>query len=724
MEENNTKQMMEEALSRFENISRGNIVKGTVVKKTPEELFVDIGYKSEGKIKISEFETNNEIPEEGQEIKTMVIRLDDAGGSVILSYKEALRKEIWEKLIKANVNEESVKGTINRKIKGGYQVLFDNNVTAFLPRSQVGKIEGKAEGTEKNFLIIEINKKSKNIVVSNRALEDKKKEEAWENIFEGKEKGDLVSGKVSNIKDYGAFIDFGGVEGLLHITDISWGRINKVTDILNAGDDVEGVILDLDKEKFRISVGLKQKTPEPWSVIDEKFYPGEVIEGEVKSIMSYGAFIEITPGLEGLLHVSDMSWKKVASPSEIIKKGEKIKVKILEIDSENKKIALGIKQLTPDPWQKIEELCPLNSLVEGVISKIINSGAFLDIGNGLEGFIHVSDMSWSRKNAHPSEFVGNGERVKAVVLEVSREERKLKFGIKQTTPDPWINANKKYKEGEIIKTRVTGLSKFGAFLELEEGIEGLLHISDFSWTKKVNNPADVLKVGEEIKAQIISADFENRKIALGLKQLQKDPLQILTAKYPEGEIIEGTVKNIKNFGIFVEIEDGVEGLVHVSDISWTEKVNNPAELFSKDEKIKVKVLSYDLIKRQIALGIKQLEEDPFLKYTQGINVKCKVKEILKYGIKVELEKGINGFIHISELSDERIENAEEVVKPEEEIEARIIENQVDERNIKLSLKEAQFGKVAKEFLIDNGDEEAGGVSVGDKLKKAMKKKDS
>lgn len=418
------KNMMEEALKDFENISNGNIVKGTVVNVTSEEVFVDIGYKSEGVIPLKEFQGLDKDLKSGDEIKVLVKRLDDPRGNVRVSYRDAISKAVWEEIIEAEKNGKMLEFKITGKNKGGYEAKYKGIVDCFMPRSQSASRED-ITGTTVKAVVLEMNRKQKKVVISSRKLADDRKKVAFKEIFSDKKEGDLVRGKVSRITDFGAFIDFDGVEGLLHVKDMSWGRINKVEDFLNIGEEVEALILSVNEDKMKISLGLKQKTPEPWTIVPEKYNEGDVVEGVVKNLTDYGAFVEIIPGLEGLLHVSDISWKKIGKPSHVLKKGEKIKVKILSIDNDDKKISLGIRQLTPDPWEKLPQLYPVDSVVEGKVAKIIDSGVFVAFANDIEGFVHISDLSWNTKVGHPSEIVQDGQDIKVKVLEVDTEKEDL-----------------------------------------------------------------------------------------------------------------------------------------------------------------------------------------------------------------------------------------------------------------------------------------------------------
>ncbi len=720
MNEHDEKMMMEEALKDFENVSQGNIVKGRIEKIGPEEVFLNINYKSEGRISLNEFQDLDIKPEEGMEVRALITRIDDRKGNVRLSMKEALRKDVWENLLEAHSNEDIIKVRITSRIKGGFEVMFQNIQKCFMPHSLLGNYNGDPLGQEMDVVIIELNRRTRNIIVSHKAIQDKKKEKAFAEVFENLKEGDLVKGKVSRITDFGAFIDFGGVEGLLHRTDISWGRVDDIKEYFSEGDELEPVILKLDRNRFRISLGLKQKTPEPWSVINEKYNEGEEVKGKVKNITEFGAFVEIEPGLEGLLHISDMSWKKVISPKSVVKKGDVIKVKILDINKEDKRISLGIKQLTQDPWEKIEEICPEGETVTGKVSKITNRGFFVELKDEIEGFVHITDMAWGRKLTNPSEMVTDGQEIEVKVINIDKDNRRLNFSLKHMTQNPWETVKEEYAEGQVVDGKVSNITNFGAFIMLPNGLEGLLHLSDLSWTRKVNHPTEVINEGQELKVKILGIDTDEKRISLGLKQLEKDPWEEVSEKYPLDSVVEGTVTNLKNFGAFVEIADGIEGLLHVNDLSWKDNKVNIEDFAKKGDTVKVKIIDIDKNKKQINLGIKQLEENPFEKFREGLTVKGKVREILNFGVIIELEPDVTGLVHVSELSEEHVENIEDFVSTDDEVDVKILENNPEDKKIRLSMKQAAFGKVAQEFMLDNS--EAGGVSVGDKLKKAMNSK--
>ncbi|MCK9225204.1 MAG: S1 RNA-binding domain-containing protein [Candidatus Muirbacterium halophilum] len=713
--------MMEEALKSFDKVSRGNVVTGIIAKVTPEEIFVDIGYKSEGRIPYKEFEEMGLIPVEGREIQSLITNIDDNKGFVNLSYVEAIKKNIWENIIKAHDENSVIKGKITSKLKGGFQVTIEKSIECFLPFSQLGQVNGEPVGQVIDFEVIEIRKKNKDIVLSHKSIQDNFKTVRFAEIAENKKEGDLIKGKISNITDFGAFIDFGGIEGLLHITDISWGRINNIEDVLSAGQELELIILKLDEKKTKISVGLKQKSPEPWKVIQDNYKIGDVVNGKIMNITDYGAFVELEPGLEGLLHVSDISWKKTGNPADILKTGQNIKVKILDINIEKKKISLGIKQLTNDPWNTINELFSIDTILEVKIKNLQNSGIIVELTPEVEGFVHIGDISWSERVSHPSEYFNEEQIIKVKVLEIDKEKRNIRLGVKQLEPDPWTIVKDNYSEGQIVNGKIMRMTNFGVFVKLDNGLEGLLHISDLSWTKRINHPKDMLKEKDEIKVKILSINPAEKRISLGLKQVEGDPWENIEEKYAVNTTVEGKVTNIRQFGAFVELEPGIEGLLHINDLSWTNRTNNVNEYVKSGQEIKVRILNIDTDKRQLALGLKQLEENPFEKYTEGLLVTGVVEEFLKSGVIISLEKGITGFVHKSEISEDYYQSAEDVLKKSDKVEVRVIENNSNDRKLKLSIKQAQYGKIANEFIMTE-ENDSGGVSVGDKLKKALNSK--
>lgn len=507
----------------FREFNEGDLIKGTIVKLTPTSVIVDIGYKSEGEIPLDEFKDPGSL-KEGDEIEVILEKLEDESGQVVLSRENAVRQANWERI--ANTFKEGgiVEGRIKRQVKGGF--IVDIGLDAFLPSSQVGFRKPDASnqliGQTLKFKVISLDLKRKNIILSHRSFIEEEREEAKEKIMSEIEKGQRREGIVKNITDFGAFVDLGGIDGLLHITDISWKRIGHPSEALKVGERIEVIVLDVDKEKERISLGLKQTKPNPWDTVLEKYPVGGKFKGRVSSVTDYGAFVELEEGVEGLIHASEMSWvKKTVNPSDILKPGEEVEVTILSVDRENERISLGIKDLQANPWADVETKYPVGTKVKGKVSTITNYGAFVTLEEGVDGLIHVSDMSWSGKINHPSDILKKGEEIEAVVLSVNAGNRRLALGLKQLKPDPWQDIESRYKIGQAVSGVVTKLVNFGAFVQIEDGVEGLVHISQIS-TKHISRPEEVLKVGEKVEAKIIKMDPSQRKIGLSIVALLEE----------------------------------------------------------------------------------------------------------------------------------------------------------------------------------------------------------
>jgi len=513
-----TEQNLEELYySTLKPISSGQMVKGTVVQIRAREALVDIGYKSEGVIPIADFDEPENV-KVGDEIEVLLEAKENSEGMVALSLEKADIFKNWGRIQKAYHASETISGKVTKKVKGGYSVNI--GIAAFLPSSQVSLDSASSEelvGKTLEFKILKTNQWRKNVVLSRKAYLGEIREKQKKELFGTLKEKDVVKGTVKNITDFGAFIDLGGLVGLLHITDISWGRVAHPSEALAMGEEVDVVILEIDKEKERVSLGLKQKTEDPWKGIEKKYPPNSKIKGKVVNITNYGAFIEIEKGIEGLVHISEMSWtKRITHPSQFLGMGDVVETVVTNVDKENKKMALSIKQIEPDPWLQIEEKYPAGSKVKGKIRTLTDYGAFVEIEEGVEGLIHISDLSWSVGMEHPSQVVKKGEEVEVLVLGIDSKEKKISLGRKQLLPDPWEKVEGKYSVGMELKGKVTKVTDFGAFMELSPGIEGLLHTSQIS-EKKSNNVAEMFSVGEEVKAWIIKIDLENKKIALSTK---------------------------------------------------------------------------------------------------------------------------------------------------------------------------------------------------------------
>jgi small subunit ribosomal protein S1 len=510
----------------FKNLKEGGVVEGTVVAIQQAGVVVDIGYKSEGLIPIGEF-SSAEIAalKVGEQIQVYLEEREDNEGNLILSKEKAAKMKVWEVLEKSFEKGEVVEGKMVSKVKGG--MMVDIGVKAFLPGSQIDlhpvrdldSLVGKAFPMK----IIKMNHRRGNIVVSRRVLLEESRDKKRRAAMATLEDGQLIDGMVKNITEYGAFIDLGGIDGLLHITDMSWGRVNHPSEILSVGDRIGVVVLKYDKDTGRVSLGLKQKTPDPWGRVEEKYPVGTRVKGKIVSITDYGAFVELEAGIEGLVHISEMSWShEVRHPSKLVSVGDHVEVVVLMVDRENRKISLGMKQVTPNPWSAVEGKYPVGSRITGKIKGLTDFGAFVGLEEGIDGLIHISDMSWTKRLTHPSELFKKGQAVEAVVLKVDKEKERLSLGYKQLQTDPWeTGIAEKYHVGDVVKCRIVKVTDFGVFVELEDGVEGLIHVSE-TGIEPSSRIGDAMQVNDVIRAQIIKMDIPERKIALSIKAYKSE----------------------------------------------------------------------------------------------------------------------------------------------------------------------------------------------------------
>jgi small subunit ribosomal protein S1 len=521
----------EEYIEDLSSFSEGKIVEGTVVAVTTDSIFVDIGYKSEGEIPKVEFKQN---PDQGEKIRVMIMRMENREGRLVLSKQKADEIVKWEEIRKSFDEGLPIEGKVAEKTKGGFKVLVEENFQAFLPLSQasVRRIEDPEDyiGEELLFKIDKFNGKN-NIVLSHRRYLEELREKKLEEFFSTKQVGDVIDGVVRDIVNYGAFVDIGGIDGLLHTKDMSWGRIEN--------------------------------------------------------------------------------------PRKVLDKGESITCKILSIDEENRKVSLGLKQLTEDPWKTFEERYTKGNRYKGVVNKLTSFGAFVELEEGIEGLLHVSELSWTKRINHPKEVLKSEQHVEVMVLEYDLEKKTVSLGLKQVLPNPWDDLDTRYPPGSKVSTKVTRITKFGVLLELEEGIEGLLHTEEMSWTKQVKNPSDMFKKGQSVDVMVISIDKENRRVKLGLKQLQDNPWTSLKEKHPKGSIVTGIVTSIVDFGVFVRVDEDIEGLVHISQLS-NERVEDPHTVCKIGDELKAAVLDIDEIKKKVTLSVREylnhLEEKEIYKY--------------------------------------------------------------------------------------------------------------
>ncbi len=507
-----------------------NIVVGKIVRVDDDTVLVDVGFKSEGTVPLDEWDDTEDPPEAGQKVKVLIEDMedehggvDDPYGMILISKRKAEKIIKWQEMMENVAEGQVVTGTVTRKIKGG--LLVDIGVSVFLPASQVdirrpsdiGDYIGRVVQCE----VLKIDETRRNIVVSRRSLIEKQRQEERTALLKELEEGQLRKGVVKNIADFGAFVDLGGIDGLLHITDMSYERISHPSEMVAIDQEIEVMVLNVDREKEKVALGLKQKLPNPWEKVVENYPVNTRHKGEVVNVMSYGAFVKLEPGIEGLVHISEMSWtKRINHPSELVQIGDEIEVVILGVDKEGQQLSLGMKQTQDNPWDNITDRYPIDCVVKGKVRNLTNYGAFIELEEGIDGLLHVSDMSWTRKISHPNEMLEKGQEVECKVLAVDQERRRIALGVKQLDDDPWAHdIPNRYQPGQIVHGKVTKITNFGVFVGLEDGLEGLLHISELA-DHKVENPEDVVKVGDELEVKILRVDTEERKIGLSRKRVE------------------------------------------------------------------------------------------------------------------------------------------------------------------------------------------------------------
>jgi small subunit ribosomal protein S1 len=542
----------------LKTMQEGELVSGEIVMIGKEYVLVDIGYKSEGQIRLNEFidAEGNVTAKVGDKIDVLLEKREDEDGRIILSMEKAAKIKIWDEIKRIYEEDGTIQGQIVSRLKGGMAV--DIGLQAFLPGSQIDlkpiKNFDSLIGTKHDFKILKYNKRRSNIVLSRRALLEKDRKSMRETTLKKIEEGSVVTGTVKNITDYGLFIDLGGIDGLLHITDISWGRVGHPSELYQVGDQIPVKVLKFDTEKERVSLGLKQLKPDPWSDADKSYPINAKVSGKVVSLADYGAFIEIAEGIEGLIHVSEMSWtRKIRHPSQMLKVGDMVEAVVLNIDSVNKRISLGLKQVEPNPWAVIGDKYPIGTIIEGRIKNITDFGIFIGIDEGIDGLVHISDISWTKRIKHPSEVYKKGQEVQAKVLNIDEGNERFSLGIKQLTPDPWDEIPVKYKPGTRVTGTITNITDFGVFIELEEGIEGLIHVSELT-KEKGGNPLSRFKVEDVIQAKVINLSKDEKKIGLSIKQLEEGDEKDIYKRYMNssreatsnlGELLKAGIQNLE-----------------------------------------------------------------------------------------------------------------------------------------------------------------------------------
>jgi len=500
------------------DFKEGSIVKGRVLEMRAREVLVDIGYKSEGVISMSEFDDVEDL-QVGDEVEVLLERLENDQGMVVLSKEKAAHKQNWDKIVKVFQGDGLIKGKVKAVVKGGLTVYV--GVEAFLPGSQIDVVPPKDlqqfVGNTYDFKIVKINDDRKNVVLSRRELIEQERSEKRQKFMETVNVGDVVKGTVKNLTDFGAFIDLNGMDGLLHITDMTWGRLGHPSELLKVGQELDVQVLDINKEKERVSLGLKQTQKNPWDKIEERFPIGTKVKGKITNLVPYGAFVEVEEGVEGLIHVSELSWtKRITRPSDVLTLGQEVEAVVLGVNKEEQKISLGVRQLEPNPWDEIEHKYMIGKQVKGVVRNMTAYGAFVELEEGIDGMIHVSDLSWTRKINHPSEILKKSDEIEAVVIDIDKTNQRISLGIKQLETDPWKEIDQKYKIGDLVTGKVSKLASFGAFIQLADDIDGLVHISQLC-EEHVAKVKDILKVGQEVEARVIKVDKTERRIGLSIK---------------------------------------------------------------------------------------------------------------------------------------------------------------------------------------------------------------
>jgi len=588
----------------LKSIQEGELVSGEIVMIGKEYVLVDIGYKSEGQIRIDEFidSEGNVTAKVGDKIDVLLEKREDEDGRIILSKEKAAKIKIWDEIKRIYEEDGTIRGEIISRLKGGMAV--DIGLQAFLPGSQIDlkpiRNFDALIGTKQNFKILKYNKRRANIVLSRRAILEIDRKVKREKTLHRLEEGSVLKGTVKNITDYGLFIDLGGIDGLLHITDISWGRVGHPSELYQIGDEITVKVLKFDMEKERVSLGLKQLNPDPWTEADIEYPVNTKVRGKVVSLADYGAFIEVKEGIEGLIHVSEMSWtRKIRHPSQILKVGDIVDAVVLNIDSVNKRISLGLKQVEPNPWAVIGEKYPVGTTIEGRIKNITDFGIFIGIDEGIDGLVHISDISWTKRIKHPSEIYKKGQEVQAVVLNIDEANERFSLGIKQLAPDPWDEIPEKYRPGTRVTGTVTNVTDFGVFVEIEEGIEGLIHVSELT-REKGGNPLSRFKVDDVIQAKVLNISKEEKKIGLSIKQLEESDEKNIYKSYLNngreatsnlGELLKAGMmdlenrnrSNIRKAGENTEGQDDNGGSIG-DDSSFEARDEGQEELDSKEVK--------------------------------------------------------------------------------------------------------------------------------------------
>ncbi len=629
-------EMINDSLEKFKKIKRGDIIKGKIIKVNEDGYLVDMKYKMEGYLPKNEpslfskegGNITNTLEIE-DEVYVFIDSVDEKNENIILSKEKAKYIQLWEKLNEIYRKKEKITAEVIEKNPNG--LIVNLGVKGFVPKSQIESKFIKDEDLDKyigkklDFIIIKLDEKDNQIVLSHRLIVEKERKSLHKKTMVNLKVEDIKEGIITNITNFGAFVDIGGVEGLLHISEITWRDMKDATKLLKVDDKIKVKIIDFNQGKDKISLSIKKLSPDPWENIMKRYSIGDEVEGKVITIKDFGAFIEIEEGVNGLLHISEMAWAYVKHPSELIKEGELLKLRILEIEPEKKKISLGLKQLLPDPWENIEKKYPLGSVVQGKITQVTSYGANVDLETGVNGVVHLSEIDWKYVEK-PSTVFKKYMVLPLKILKIDKETHLIFLSRKRTLPNPWDEVDNFYQIGSTVKGKVTKIRDFGAFIKLDKGIEGFVPVSEIDWNR-IKHPNEKLKKDEEYEFKIINIDKDKLQLTLSKKILLSDPWLEIKKKYPVGTLVEGKVVNITNFGAFIRLEDNIDGLVPLSEISH-DKIDNPTSLLSVGQEVLTLVTKLDGQKKKISLSIRKAEKEEQKRFIKEYNNKQNIDKIL------------------------------------------------------------------------------------------------
>jgi len=638
--EHNSKEEMNEmitqSLEKFKKIKRGDIIKGQIMKVDEDGYLVDMQYKMEGHLPKTEKSLFSEKEETitltleiGDEVYLYVVNVDEKNGNVSLSKEKAKYFQLWEKLNEIYRKKEKINAEVIEKNSNG--LIVNVGLKGFVPKSQIETKFIKDEDLDKyigkklDFFIIKLEKKENKIILSHRLIIEKERKVMHKKTLADLTVGQEKEGVVTNITKFGAFVDIGGVEGLLHISEITWRDMKDATKLLKVGDKIKVKIIEYNKENKKISLSIKQFSPDPWENMIEKYSIGDEVEGKVIRIKDFGAFVEIEEGLNGLLHISEMAWAYVKNPSELVSEGEVLKLRILEIEPEKKKMSLGLKQLLPNPWEDVKKKYPIGSVVEGKITQVTSYGANVELEAGLSGVIHLSEIGWEYVE-RPSAVLKKYMVLPLKIIKIDEDAHLIFLSRKQTLPNPWEDIDKFYKIGSVVKGKVIRLRDFGAFIKLDKGIEGFVPVSEIDW-ERIRHPSEKLKKDNEYEFKVIKIDKEKSQLTLSKKRLLPDPWLDIKRKYAVGTLVEGKVVNLTDFGAFVNLEENIDGLVPLTEISHN-KIDNPKSVLSVGEEVTALVIKLDSQRKKISLSIRRAEKEEQKRFMKEYNKKQSVDKIL------------------------------------------------------------------------------------------------